>query len=126
MKRNLMSASQQGSRSTFLKCRAPCAAVRSLAANERSLPRGPPTAPSPALWGAPPLRSAPAQPHVFAQAKFLGHRSNRATARSHQIDCLPLVIVRKRPTLTCFHPTPPGSSRLLQVSINSEEVHLAA
>jgi hypothetical protein len=38
---------------------------------------------------------------------------------------LPLVIVRKRPTLTCFHPTPPGSSSLLQVSINSEEVHEA-
>jgi hypothetical protein len=37
---------------------------------------------------------------------------------------LPLVIVRKRPTLTSFHPTPPGSSSLLQVSISSEEVHL--
>jgi hypothetical protein len=29
----------------------------------------------------------------------------------------------KRPTLTCFHPTPPGSPILLQVPINSEEVH---
>jgi hypothetical protein len=29
----------------------------------------------------------------------------------------------KRPALTSFHPTPPGSSSLLQVSINSEEVH---
>jgi hypothetical protein len=28
----------------------------------------------------------------------------------------------KRPTLTSFHPTPPGSPSLLQVSINSEEV----
>jgi hypothetical protein len=39
---------------------------------------------------------------------------------------LPLVVVRKRPTLTSFHPTPPGSSSLLQVSISSEEVHPAA
>ena len=30
---------------------------------------------------------------------------------------------RRRPTLTFFHPTPPGSPSLLQVSINSEEVH---
>jgi hypothetical protein len=37
---------------------------------------------------------------------------------------LPLVVVRKRPTLTSFHPTPPGSSSLLQVSINSEEVQV--
>src|SRR5204862_6548894 len=29
---------------------------------------------------------------------------------------------RQRPALTSFHPTPPGSSSLLQVSINSEEV----
>jgi hypothetical protein len=40
---------------------------------------------------------------------------------------LPLVVVRKRPTLTSFHPTPPGSPSLLQVSINSEEVqHLGS
>jgi len=31
---------------------------------------------------------------------------------------------RKRPTLTSFHPTPPGSPSLLQVSINSEEVQV--
>jgi hypothetical protein len=31
-------------------------------------------------------------------------------------------VVRKRSSLTSFHPTPPGSSSLLQVSINSEEV----
>jgi hypothetical protein len=43
--------------------------------------------------------------------------------QSHEINRLPLVVVRKRPTLTSFHPTPPGSSSLLQVSINSEEVH---
>jgi hypothetical protein len=30
-------------------------------------------------------------------------------------------VVRKRPTLTSFHPTPPGFPSLLQVSINSEE-----
>jgi hypothetical protein len=38
---------------------------------------------------------------------------------------LPLVVVRERPTLTSFHPTPPGSSSLLQVSISSEEVQSA-
>src|SRR5882672_2310085 len=48
MKRNLISVPQQRSRSTFLKCRAPCAAARSLAANGRSPPRDPPTAASPA------------------------------------------------------------------------------
>src|SRR6266849_10243481 len=36
MRRNLMSVFQQRSRSTFLKCRAPYAAARSLAAGERS------------------------------------------------------------------------------------------
>jgi hypothetical protein len=30
--------------------------------------------------------------------------------------------ISKRPTLTSFHPTPPSSSSLLQLSINSEEV----
>ncbi|WP_225145768.1 MULTISPECIES: hypothetical protein, partial [unclassified Bradyrhizobium] len=40
----------------------------------------------------------------------------------YEINRLPLVVIRKRPTLTSFHPTPPGSSSLLQVSINSEEV----
>jgi hypothetical protein len=44
------------------------------------------------------------------------------STRGYQIDRLPLVIVRKRPTLTSFHPTSPGSPSLLQVSINSEEV----
>src|SRR6478672_6619368 len=76
MKRNLISELQQRSRSTvstphrratvldsFLKCRAPSAAARSLAANERSQPRGPPTAASPALWGAATPPSALAQPH---------------------------------------------------------------
>jgi hypothetical protein len=32
------------------------------------------------------------------------------------------LVLRKRSSLTSFHPTPPGSSSLLQVSINSEEV----
>src|ERR1700731_1220453 len=119
MKRNLMSAFQQRSRSTFLKCRAPCAAARSLAANERSPPRRRRRLPpSPTLLH-------PAPQHGIAQAKFLGHRSDRATARSHQINGLPLIVVRKRPTLTSFHSTPPGSPSLLQVSINSEEVQLA-
>src|SRR6266566_1012611 len=43
-------------------------------------------------------------------------------ARHAALNRLPLVVVRKRPTLTSFHPTPPGSPSLLQVSINSEEV----
>ncbi|MEY9266809.1 hypothetical protein ABIF23_006204 [Bradyrhizobium elkanii] len=116
---------------SFLKYRAPCAAARSLAANARSLPRGPPTAASPALWGAPRRRRRlqpgpsllhPPPQHGIAQAKLLGHRSDRAPARRYEVNRLPLVVVRKRPTLTSFHPTPPGSSSLLQVSINSEEV----
>jgi len=41
---------------------------------------------------------------------------------SHQIDRLPLIVVRKLSTLTCFHLTPLGSPSQLQVSINSEEV----
>src|SRR4029077_20484397 len=65
----------------------------------------------------------PPPQHGIAQTKFLGHRSDRAATRCDQINCLPLVVVRKRPTLTSFHPTPPGSSSLLQVSISSEEVH---
>ena len=40
------------------------------------------------------------------------------------MDFTPL-LTRKRPTLTSFHPTPPGSLSLLQVSINSEEVQAA-
>ena len=65
----------------------------------------------------------PPPQHGIAQAEFLGHRPDRTSARCHQINRLPLVVVRKRPTSTSFHPTPPGSSSLLQVSINSEEVH---
>src|ERR1700676_2986353 len=64
MKRNLMSELQQRSRSTFLKCRAPCATGRSPVANEKSLPLDPPTAAPPALWGAATPPSAPAQLHV--------------------------------------------------------------
>src|ERR1700730_4198366 len=51
MKRNLMSELQRRSRSTFLKCRAPCAIARSPAANGQSPQLGPPTAAPPALWG---------------------------------------------------------------------------
>src|SRR6202453_4046997 len=64
----------------------------------------------------------PTAQHRIAQAKFLGHRSDQAATRCDQINRLPLVVVRRRPTLTSFHPTPPGSSSLLQVSISSEEV----
>src|SRR3982074_939421 len=112
MKRNLISELQQRSRSTFLKYRAPCAAARSLAANGRSLRRLPP---GPTLFH-------PTPQHGIAQPEFLGHRSDRTATRCYEINRLPLVVVRKRPTLTSFHPTPPGSLSLLQVSINSEEV----
>src|SRR5882757_109832 len=73
-----------------------------------------------------PTQFHPPAQHGIAQAKFLGHRPDRAVTRSHEIDRLALVVVRKRPTLTSFHLTPPGSPSLLQVSINSEEVHLVA
>jgi hypothetical protein len=51
--------------------------------------------------------------------KLLGDRPDRAAARSDKIDRLPIIVVRKRSSVTSFHPTPPGSSSLLQVSINS-------
>src|SRR5450631_4367298 len=77
MKRNLISELQQRSRSTFLKCRAPCAAARSLAANGRSLPRDPPTAASPALWGATPPPSAPAQPRAAPPSAAARNRAGQ-------------------------------------------------
>jgi hypothetical protein len=57
----------------------------------------------------------PTPQHRIAQTKFLGRRSNRAATRCDQNDRLPFVVVRKRPTLTSFHSTPPGSASLLQV-----------
>src|SRR6266702_1106112 len=127
MKRNLMSAFQQRSRSTFLKCRAPCATARSPAANGRSPPHGPPTAASPALWGAATPPSARAQPHVAPPNAATPNRAARALwPPTRPIDRLPLIVLRKRPALTSFHPTPPGSSSLLQVSINSEEVQMVS
>ena len=64
---------------------------RAAAVGSRPAPRNPPSAATPNRVGQVP-----------------GHRPDRATARSHQIERLPLVVVRKRPTLTSFHPTPPG------------------
>jgi hypothetical protein len=63
---------------------------------------------SPALWGAAPPRRLPTSPkefhpapqHRIAQAKFLGHRPDRAAARSHKIDRLQL---RGFLTATTFH-----------------------
>jgi hypothetical protein len=63
---------------------------------------------SPALWGAAPPRRLPTSPkefhpapqHRLAQAKFLGHRPDRAAARSHKIDRLQL---RGFLTATTFH-----------------------
>src|SRR3982074_1650679 len=77
MKRNLISELQQRSRSTFLKYRAPCEAARSLAAGGRSPPRGPPTAASPALWGAAPPPSAPARPHVAPPTAAIRNRAGQ-------------------------------------------------
>src|SRR6202022_360783 len=64
MKRNLTSELQQRSRSTFLKCHAPCATARSPVANEQSPRLAPPPAAPPALWGAATPPSARAQPHA--------------------------------------------------------------
>src|SRR5450755_868453 len=77
MKQNLISELQQRSQSTFLKCRAPCAAARSLAANGRSLPRDPPTAASPALWGAATPPSAPARPHAVPPSAAKQNRAGQ-------------------------------------------------
>src|SRR6185369_5276373 len=63
--------------STFLKCRAPCAAARSLAPNGQSPPRGPPTAAPPAWWGAAPPPSAPAQPHVVPPSVATPNRAGQ-------------------------------------------------
>ena len=97
---------------SFSRCKRAISAAWS--ADGRRLRRGAPRRrrrlpPGPTLLYPPPQ-------HGIAQAKFLGHRSDRAATRCDQIYCLPLVIARKRPTLTSFHPTPPGSSSLLQVS----------
>src|SRR6266446_8018665 len=78
MKRNLMSELQQRSRSTFLKCRAPCANARSPVADGQSPRRGPPTAASPALWGAATPPSARAQPHVVPPSDATQNRAARA------------------------------------------------
>src|SRR5262249_60845386 len=76
-------------------------------------------APSPALSHPPPQ-------YRIAQPELLGYRADRAAARSHKINRLPLVIVRKRSSLTSFHQTPLGSLSLLQVSTELEEVqHLS-
>src|SRR6266436_1463885 len=77
MKRNLISELQQRSLSIFLKCRAPCAAARSLAANGRSPPRGPPTAASPASWGAATPPSAPAWPRVALPTAATQNRADQ-------------------------------------------------
>src|ERR1700747_1920138 len=77
MKRNIISDLKQRSRWTFLKYRAPCAAARSLAANGRSPPRGPPTAASPALWGAAPPPSASALPHAALPTAAAPNRADQ-------------------------------------------------
>jgi hypothetical protein len=59
---------------------------------------------------------------VTRRPRAMGIRDKPIAPASDQIDRLSLVVVHKRPTLTFFHLTPPGSLSLLQVSINSEEV----
>src|SRR6516165_4251782 len=85
----------------ILKCRAPCAAARSLAVNARSPPRGPPTAASPALWGAasPPsaLAGPLAAPPIAAPPNRAGQApwpQLRSSARSTQRDQPPAACSR--------------------------------
>src|ERR1700737_1899632 len=72
-----MSELQQRSRSTFLKCRAPCATARSPVANGQSLRLDPPTAAPPALSGAATPPSARAQPHVVPPNDATRNRAAR-------------------------------------------------
>src|SRR5215469_3559445 len=102
MKRNLMSVFQQRSRSTFLKCRAPCAAARSLAANARSLPRGPPTAASPASWGAASPPSAPAGPLAAPPTAAARNRADQAPWP--QIRSSARSTLRDQPPAACGRP----------------------
>src|SRR6185312_10510152 len=102
MKRNLMSVFQQRLRSTFLKCRAPCAAARSLAANARSLPLGPPTAASPALWGAASPPSAPAEP--LAAPPTAAARNHADQAPWQQIRSSAHSMLRDQPLAACNRP----------------------
>jgi hypothetical protein len=112
----------------FLKCRAPYAVAHSLAATgdlcgvvrrrQRRLRRGAPRRRRRSCLAV----ALPTAAIRNRAAKFLGHRSDRASTRCDQINRLPFVVVRKRPTLTSFHPTPAGPSSLLQLSISSDEV----
>ncbi len=96
-----------------VKYRAPCATAR---ANEQSPPRCLSRAASPASWGAAPPRSAPAGPrrshpacNTESRRPSSLHRCDRVAARCDQMDGLPVVVVRKRAELRCFHLTPRGS-----------------
>ena len=48
-------------------------------------------------------------PPIWNHAGQVPRPPIRSSGRCDEIDRLPLVAVRKRPTLTSFHPTPPGS-----------------
>ena len=106
-----------GAAATFFRCK------RGHSDPRRSAGRQGP----PASWGAAPppcgsrvgltLLSRSAAVMRSRAGQVPGHRSDRTTIRCDEINCLPLVVVRKRPTSTSFHPTPPGSSSHRQVSI---------
>src|ERR1700694_5441924 len=72
-----MSELQQRSRSTILKCRAPCATARFPVANGQSPRLDPPTAAPPALSGAATPPSARDQPHVVPPNDATQNRANR-------------------------------------------------
>ena len=80
----------------FFKCRAPCAAARSLAANGRSLPSA-----------------------VGSAAFVVGRRARPLEATRSTACRLQWSVNDRRDVLPS---TPPGSLSLLQVSINLEEV----
>src|ERR1700737_5355963 len=115
MKRNLTSELQQRSRSTFLKCHAPCATARSPVANEQSPRLDPPTAAPPALWGAATPPSARAQPHAVPPngatqnraARVLWPPTRPSAPSKLQNQPPPAYGRRKRLSLAFFHPTPP-------------------
>src|SRR5215831_15319032 len=102
MKRNLISDLQQRSQWTFLRYRAPCAAARSPAANARSPPRGPPTAASPALWGAASPPSAPAGP--LAAPPIAAARNRAGRAPWQQIRSSARSTLRDQPLAACSRP----------------------
>jgi hypothetical protein len=108
MKRKLITGFRQGSRSTFLKCRAPCAAVHSAGAAGRSPKPSPPTSASSAWSGATPPMSAPVGPYPNS-ISLLTHTplkhipSSKFAADFPHIDSTASVIGVLCARSACFH-----------------------